>query len=99
MSRRARLAVAAIALASAGGVALGGLRSLAPGPTEAASPEASTQPRPATATAERRTLTVSEQLDGTLGYAGEQQVVNQLAGTLTRTPSPGDTVRRGETLY
>ena len=44
---------------------------------------------------ERRTLTIEETLDGTLGYTGETQVLNGLAGTLTRLPELGAIVERG----
>ena len=48
---------------------------------------------------ERRTLTVEEKLDGTLGYTGETQVLNGLVGTLTRLPELGTVLERGDQLY
>jgi peptidoglycan hydrolase-like protein with peptidoglycan-binding domain len=52
-----------------------------------------------TAEIERRTLQVSEELDGTLGYDGVIQVGADLPGTLTWLPSEGTIVRRGKRLY
>jgi peptidoglycan hydrolase-like protein with peptidoglycan-binding domain len=91
--------MAGIAVATVGGVALGGSRLLAPEASAAASPDPSPTTARATATVERRTLTVGEELDGTLGYLGSEELINQLSGTLTRTPEPGVVVRRGERLY
>ena len=48
---------------------------------------------------ERRTLTIEETLDGTLGYTGETQVLNGLTGTLTRLPDLGAILGRGDQLY
>ena len=53
----------------------------------------------ATAAVERRTLTIEETLDGTLGYTGETQILNGLAGTLTRLPELGSILERGDQLY
>ncbi|HEX5012817.1 MAG TPA: peptidoglycan-binding domain-containing protein [Candidatus Limnocylindrales bacterium] len=52
-----------------------------------------------TATVERRTLTVSESLDGTLGYADDYKVPGGLNGTLTWIAPAGAVVTTGEPLY
>lgn len=53
----------------------------------------------ATAVVERKTLTASETLDGTLGYAGEYEVPGGLHGTLTWIAPTGSVVASGEPLY
>ena len=53
----------------------------------------------ATAPVERRDLVDRETFAGTLGYAGERSVAAGAAGTVTRLPAEGATVRRGEPLY
>ena len=60
---------------------------------------AATTPARSTATVERRDLAERETIDGTLGYSGSRTVVNGLQGTLTRLPSEGQEVGRGESLY
>jgi peptidoglycan hydrolase-like protein with peptidoglycan-binding domain len=52
-----------------------------------------------TAAVARRTLTVTEELDATLGYAGEYHVVGGLVGTLTWTVPEGTVVTAGKPLY
>src|SRR5262245_58755560 len=52
-----------------------------------------------TASVERRTLTVSESLDGTLGYADDYKVPGGLTGTLTWIAPAGTVVTTGEPLY
>src|SRR6266536_3057134 len=37
--------------------------------------------------------------NGTLGYAGDHEVVNRASGTLTALPKVGDVVRTGKVLY
>ncbi|MDP8975874.1 MAG: efflux RND transporter periplasmic adaptor subunit [Actinomycetota bacterium] len=68
-----------------------------PGGGQAAGGPPSTPP--ATAQVVRTTLVDHEQVDGTLGYAGEVTVVNQLGGTLTRLAAKGEVVDRGQVLY
>ena len=52
-----------------------------------------------TAQVERRTLQTTEDLDGTLGYAGEEKVGADLPGTLTWLPAEGTVIGRGGKLY
>lgn len=66
-------------------------------PTAAAS--TARKPGTALATVTRRTLTERTSMDGTLGYAGSYEVVNQARGVVTWLPPVGRIVRRGEVLY
>jgi len=52
-----------------------------------------------TATVERRTLTESSTVDGTLGYGATLELYDRLAGTYTWLPSVGATIARGDTLF
>ncbi len=63
-----------------------------------AGPSASTAPRHTAAVA-KKTMTIEETLDGTIGYAGGRGVIGNLAGTLTWLPDEGTVVRRGGRLY
>jgi multidrug efflux pump subunit AcrA (membrane-fusion protein) len=56
-------------------------------------------PRTGTAEVSRRTLNSQETVEGTLGYAGSDQVVNRRQGTITWLAEEGATVKRGQTLY
>ena len=47
----------------------------------------------------QRSLASQTQVDGTLGYAGDYSVVNQLSGTITWLPAVGRIVRQGQILY
>ena len=101
MSRRG-IVRAAVGLAAVGGLAVvvastGILGAMpASGGTASAEPEATDK---ATVAVERRTLTIEETLDGTLGYTGEEHVLNGLMGTLTRLPAAGTILERGDQLY
>ena len=53
----------------------------------------------ATAPVERRTLTVTEELAATLGFAEEYEVLGGLVGTLTWTVPSGTVVTSGKRLY
>ena len=59
------------------------------------------EPAKATATAKvvRHDLVARVDVDGTLGYADQRSVVNQLQGTLTEVAPAGSVVERGQTLY
>jgi peptidoglycan hydrolase-like protein with peptidoglycan-binding domain len=73
--------------------------SLPPG-TSAQDPSATPASEPrSTAEVERRTLELRDELDGTLGYEGQIDVSSAVAGTLTRLPVPGTTLKRGQGLY
>lgn len=94
MRRRAGILLGvAVALAVSGVGAAWRLR-----PTESAAADA-----PAKATGEakvtRQDLIARQDVDGTLGYGDEEQVLNQLAGTLTGAAAAGTTVQRGQGLY
>ena len=52
-----------------------------------------------TATVERRTLTESSTVDGTLGYGDTLELYDRLTGTYTWLPSVGATIARGGTLF
>jgi len=56
-------------------------------------------PRTATAPVVRRTLNSQETVDGTLGFAGDDDLVNRGQGTITWLAAEGATVGRGQTLY
>lgn len=45
------------------------------------------------------TLSARTMQNGTLGYAGDYQAVNNLAGTLTAVPAVGQVIHEGEVLY
>jgi hypothetical protein len=45
------------------------------------------------------TLSARTQENGTLGYAGDYQVVNKASGTLTQLPSVGQVISQGKALY
>lgn len=52
-----------------------------------------------TAAVTRRTLSESATVSGTLGYGGEQELYDRLAGTYTWLPAVGAHIARGETLF
>ena len=54
---------------------------------------------PVTATVERKTLAVTEDLSGTLGYEDELTLVGNLRGTLTRAAAGGATLGAGDIAY
>jgi len=94
--RRRRIIVAAaviVILATGGGVLTATLwHPSNPAPTASA-------PTPATAAVERRTIAAQQQVSGTLGYAGDLDVIGQLSGTITALPTPGTVVEPGGILY
>lgn len=98
MSRLVRAAaVAAVALAGGTGgwwLQQGGVAAGEPVP-----PAPETDGGLQTAAVERRTLTVTDEFDATLGYAGEYEVLGGLAGTLTWAVPVGTVVTSGQRLY
>jgi peptidoglycan hydrolase-like protein with peptidoglycan-binding domain len=64
-------------------------------------PKAAAAPAIATATAPvvRADVAQREQVNGTLSYDGDLSVLAAAPGTLTRLPSVGRTVRRGQAVY
>jgi hypothetical protein len=92
---RGRAALAAAALVAAGVAAYLALGRSADETTAAEEADAPV----ATAAVTRRDLAETETFDGTLGYANERTVVNQLAGTITRLAEQGSIVERGQVLY
>ena len=52
-----------------------------------------------TAMVERRTLTESSTVDGTLGYGAALELYDRLSGTFTWLPPVGATIARGGTLF
>jgi peptidoglycan hydrolase-like protein with peptidoglycan-binding domain len=57
------------------------------------------RPNVRTAVVKRRDLVDRQRVDGTLGYSGERDVANALAGTYTWLPNAGRVVHAGETLW
>jgi peptidoglycan hydrolase-like protein with peptidoglycan-binding domain len=98
---RAGLARAGLALAVLVAVGAGATSSgvLDPAPAGATEDNATASAERATAEVARRTLTIEEALDGTLGYGGEVEVLNGLGGTLTALPEPGTVLARGNRMY
>jgi peptidoglycan hydrolase-like protein with peptidoglycan-binding domain len=97
--RSGRLRIAAVAgvplvlLASAAIVVLGSR------PATRSASGTGVPPGDTTATLERRTLTETTRVDGTLGHGGALDVYDRLAGTFTWLPSVGSVIRRGGTLF
>ena len=52
-----------------------------------------------TATVRQRTMESTEQLDGTLGYAGEGVIISGMNGTYTNLPEVGDILTLGDEIY
>ena len=93
MRRQAGLAAGLVAAAAAGVVATVAVR----GGQAPASPPAA--PPVTVATVVRTNLATTVLTAGTLGYAATSPVVNQLAGTYTALPTPGQAIRAGQDLY
>jgi peptidoglycan hydrolase-like protein with peptidoglycan-binding domain len=100
VSRIVRLGSALLAVAVVGGggwwVAQSGAAAGRPAGT---SPDGAEQTERSTAAVERRTLTITEDLDATLGFDGEYAVLGGLPGTLTSTAAIGSVVTNGKRLY
>jgi peptidoglycan hydrolase-like protein with peptidoglycan-binding domain len=98
--RMARAGALAALVVAGGGVAWGaGLLPPRSAATAASASPATGTTSVQTAAIERRTLTVTEDLDGTLGYEGTLNVPGQLAGTVTWLPAEGAVIGRGGRLY
>ncbi len=80
---------------SAGLIPRAGAAAASPSPDSGGGASSAAQ----TAAVERRTLTVSEKLKGTLGYDGSLAVPASLPGTLTWLPAEGTVIGRGGRLY
>jgi len=91
--RQARIAAGFLAAAAAGVVATIAVR----GGQAPASPPAA--PPVTTATVVRTNLATTMLTAGMLGYSATSPVVNQLAGTYTALPEPGQAIRPGQDLY
>ena len=105
MSRRRTVGILGLALVTVGaGTSAAWSAGLLPvgviaaGNEPAASPSASARSGQ-TAEIERRTLQVTSDLDGTLGYEGDTTIDALLPGTLTWLPSEGTVITRGKRLY
>ena len=100
MSRLARLVGALVVLAvlAGGGWWLTG-RGAAANPPAAAEGQADNSSGTGTAAVERKTLTVTEDFSGTLGFAGDYDVIGGLSGLLTWTAPKGTVVTAGKRLY
>jgi putative peptidoglycan binding protein/HlyD family secretion protein len=69
------------------------------GSSVAGSPSPAASGQAKTVAVERRTMQLAEDLDGTLGYDGTQQVLGGLSGILTWLPAQGAVITRGHALY
>jgi multidrug efflux pump subunit AcrA (membrane-fusion protein) len=101
MSRLVRVAaVAVVVVAGAAGgwwIQQGGVA--AGGPVTADGDGGAADGAPKTAAVERRTLTVTEEFDATLGYTTDYDVLGGLSGTLTWAVPAGTVVTSGQLLY
>lgn len=93
MTRR-RVLTAAGALVLAAG-AWAGASLPGSGPAQANRPTVAV----GTAVVHRQDLTVTDLVNGTLGYPPSAPVVNRLAGTYTALPAEGSVIGRGQALY
>jgi peptidoglycan hydrolase-like protein with peptidoglycan-binding domain len=96
--RRSARGVIVIGLAATVVAIVGMVAVITEGASDAGPPE---QAAKATATAKvaRQDLVARTDVDGTLGYAGDVNVLNQAQGTITSLPSEGTVVERGQALY
>ena len=100
MSRLVRLigVLAAVAVLAGGGWWLSS-RGAAASPLTGTAGEADTSSATTTAAVERKTLTVTDDFNGTLGFAGDYHVIGGLSGILTWTVPTGTVVTAGKRLY
>ncbi len=99
--RLVRLGALAALVVAGGGLAWGAgvLPPRSGAGAAAASPAATSQQPITTAAVEQKTMTVTQDLDGTLGYEGTLTVPGSLRGTITWLPAEGSVIRRGGRLY
>lgn len=94
--RGARLALAVTGLAATAGLAWA---TIGTEPDTPASSAVNDRVPTAIAVVTRRDLVDRQDVEGTLGYAGEKTIGAAAGGTLTRVRREGSTVRRGQSLY
>lgn len=90
---------AAIMLAAIAALGLVGLVAWATRGAGAAGAESAAVDDRQTSTVEERTLRVTEDLSGVLGYGEERPITAGVPGTLTAWPDAGTRIERGETLF
>ncbi|WP_433418417.1 peptidoglycan-binding protein [Microtetraspora malaysiensis] len=90
-----------VAVLVGGAVITAGARFALSGPFAAGAKETPARTAVATALAQvtRGTLSARTMENGTLGYAGDYQVVNKAGGTVTGLPAVGRVVSQGRVLY
>jgi peptidoglycan hydrolase-like protein with peptidoglycan-binding domain len=93
--RTVLIAIGLLGVIGIGAIAIAG----ADQPTGSGDSAATQTTAPTTATVERRTLAVTEDLTGTLGYDGEMSLVGNLRGTMTRAAQSGDLLEAGDIAY
>ena len=91
-------ALVVVAVLAGGGWWLTG-RGAAASPALGAAHEADASSSTTTAAVERKTLTVTDDFDGKLGFAGDYLVLGALSGILTWTVPTGTVVTAGKRLY
>jgi peptidoglycan hydrolase-like protein with peptidoglycan-binding domain len=100
VSRLARIVGAVIVLAVVAGSGWWlTSRGAAASPAAGVDPDAQEATVRQTAAVQRKTLTVTESLGASLGYAGDYDVLGGLPGTLTWTVPAGTVVTAGQRLY
>ncbi|WP_327587884.1 HlyD family efflux transporter periplasmic adaptor subunit [Nonomuraea sp. NBC_00507] len=89
------------ALVAAGALVAVGVRFLGADPfaAPAASTTAQSAARTGVAQVTKGTLSARTLQNGTLGYAGNYQIVNKAGGTVTKLPAVGQVVTAGKVLY
>jgi peptidoglycan hydrolase-like protein with peptidoglycan-binding domain len=88
-----------LAGAAVGVVALGAGVVVATSGSPSAAGAATTDGSVAAATVTRRDLVLRDDVDGTLGYGDPRSIVASAPGTVTRLPTEGKVVLRGQSLY
>ncbi|MFD4528141.1 efflux RND transporter periplasmic adaptor subunit [Streptomyces sp. NPDC058470] len=97
--RRGRLAAAVVALVAVGGAGVAITDPMNKWTDNEASATTATDSSTSLAKVTQGTLSSRTQEDGTLGYAGSYDVINNVDGTATKLPAVGQTVSQGEALY